>query len=222
MTTTAPVTLQVDTEALNRLNRKLVDYHRVLGRLTIPEVLEKKGTDVRLRLWRLFWDQKFGGRGRKNESIAMRELKRRAKAGAGILVRLRELSSKWGGAPEIAAGRKRKGYKLSLWQKLVWQELERRKSGIGVLAIGFLSKQFQRGFRAPQGRAETTSKATGTMVRLTLTPTSYTIEGFTPGLVEVANRYGIADKAIAEAEKDIDVYLTRKLNEARAQVFGNN
>lgn len=219
---TATATLSVDTTALARLNAKLADYHRVLGRLTIPEVLQKKGTDLRLKLWRLFWDQKFGGRGRKSDSIATRELRRRSKAGIGTLVRKRELDSRFGSPPDIANGRKRKGYKLSLWQKLVWQEMERRKSGIGVLAIGFLSKEFQRGFKSPRGRMETTSKTLGPMVRITANETSYTIEGFTPYLSELSNRYNIANRAIAAVEEDIDVYLERKLNQARAKVFSAN
>ena len=212
--------LIVDATALNRLNKKLIDYYQVLGRLTMPEVLEKKGTDLRLQVWRLFWDQKFGGKGRKKENIPYLELKRRAKAGKGILVRKMEIGG-WGKPPALTSGKKRSGHKLSLWQKLVWQEMERRKSGIGVLAIGFLSKQFQRGFKAPRGKMETTSKAFGPMVRITKEPTSYTIEGFTPYLAELSNRYNIANRAIAEVEKDMDVYLNRKLEEARNKVFGN-
>lgn len=218
--------LLVDATALNRLNAKLVEYQKVNGRYTIPEVLEKKGTDLRLQVWRLFWDQKYGGKGRKKEGIAFAELKRRSKAGLGTRVREKELLSKWGGAPEVANGRKRKGYKLSNWQKLVWQETERRQSGVGVLAVGFLSREFRKGFNAPQlgwrrAQMETESKSFGTMVRLTMDSNSYTIEGFTPYLAELANRYNIANRAIAEVEKDMDVYLNRKLEEARKRVFGN-
>jgi hypothetical protein len=212
--------LIIDTTALTRLNGKLADYQKVINRLTIPEVLEKKGTDLRIQVWRLFYEQKFGGKGKKKPGIPMLELRRRAKAGIGTLVRNRDLSGKWGAAPDTANGKKRQGYKLSLWQKLVWQEMERRKSGIGVLAIGFLSKQFQKGFNLPKGKMETTSKVFGPMVRLTKDETSYTIEGFTPYLAELSNRYNIANRAIAAVEKDVDVYLNRKMEEARKKVFG--
>lgn len=212
--------LIVDQTALTRLNKKLTDYKLVLKRLTIPEILDKKGNDLRIQLWKLFWYQKFGGPGKKKESIASKELARRAKSGKGIIVRARELDAKWGTPPDIANGRKRKGYKLSLWQKLVWQELQRRISGIGLLAIGFLSRRFRSNNARGRYLVENVSKSLGPLVQIKKEETSFTITGFTPYLVELSNRYNIANRAIAGVEKDIDKYLDRKLAEARKTVFG--
>jgi hypothetical protein len=217
--------LTIDATALNRLNAKLVDYQKVYQRLTIPEVVEKKGTDLRLQCWKLFWENKFGGKGRKKYGIAFAELKRRGKARIGTYVRERSLLSNWGAPPDVTAGRKRKGTKLSTWQKLVWQETTRRQSGVGVLAVGFLSKKFQRGWKNPTIFKEANlSKTLGKLVEIdfgiTLTGASYTISGFTPYLADLANKHNIANRAIAEVEKDMDKYLNRKFEEAKQKAFG--
>lgn len=217
--------LTVDATALARLNAKLVDYQKVYQRLTIPEVVEKKGTDLRLQCWKLFYENKWGGKGRRKEGLAFAELRRRGKARLGTRVRERSLLSNWGAPPATANGRKRKGYKLSEWQKLVWQETTRRQSGLGVLAVGFLSKKFQRGWKNPTIFKEANySKTLGKLVEIefgiSLTGASYTIAGYTPFLVDLANKHNIANRAIGEVAKDMDIYLNRKFEEAKRKAFG--
>lgn len=212
---------------MNRINGKLLDYQKIYQRLTIPEVIEKKGTDVRIQAWRLFYENKFGGKGKKKEGIAFAELKRRSKAGLGTFVRDTELQSRWGAPPSVTNGRKRKGQPLTRWQKLVWQESARRDSGVGVLAVGLLSKQFQKGFKGPTlplKRFNTESKAFGKMVEISLEThvngASYTIEGFTPFMGDLAAKHNIGPRALGEMERDLDVYLSRKFAEAKQKAFG--
>jgi hypothetical protein len=212
--------LIVDQSALTRLGKKLVDYYHVLKRLTLSEIIEKKGNDLRIQLYRLFAEERFGGKSGRKSGIAWRELKRRSKAGIGTMVREKSLNNRWGAPPALTQGTKQKAHKLSLWQQLVWQETTRRQRGIGVLGVSFLSNRFRYN---KQGKylVENKSRTLGTLVQIKKDDTSYTITGFTPGMVEVANRYNIADRAIAEVEKDLDKYLDRKLMEARRQVFNN-
>lgn len=207
--------LNIDATALTRLNQKLAEYASIYTRLTVPEILEKKGNDLRIQLFKLFRAFRYG-KGKKG--IAWAELERRSKAGRGTFVRLRTLSNRWGSPPEMTAAGKRKPYKLSQWQKLVWQETDRRQAGIGVLAIGFLSKDRQKGFKGPK-LTRNESKELGTLVEISANEHSYTISGFTPGLVAVANKYDIANRALAEVEEDLDRYLNRKHEEARRMVF---
>jgi hypothetical protein len=211
-------TLNIDASALTRLNQKLGEYAAINKRLTVPEIMEKKGTDLRIQLWKLFWAFRFGGSGGKKRGIAWLELKRRSKAGRGTFVRLRSLAGRWGSPPGQTAGGKQKPRPLSEWQKLVWQETTRRQTGIGVLGVSFLSKRF-RNNKAGRYLVENVSKTLGTLVQIEKDETSFTISGFTPGMVEVANKYGIANRALAAVEEDLDVYLNRKHEEARRMVF---
>lgn len=213
--------LLVNTTDLARINGKLADYVKVNKRYTVPEVLEKKGTDVRIKVFQLFRNESFGGRNGKRGSIAWRELRKRGKEGRGTLVRIKDLQARWGSPPAETKGKKQRPHALSDWQKLVWQETTRRQSGIGVLAISFLSKEFRRGFKGPtlSYTAKNESKTMGTLSEVKHDGTSFTISGFTPGLVEVANRNNIANRALSEMEKDLDVYLNRKHEEARKMVF---
>jgi len=217
--------MNVNTNAeseLSRLSRNLQDY-ALASKYTMSEVLEKKGNDVRIQLFKLFWEQKFGGGGKRKSDIAFSELERRSRAGKGTLVRQKILNSDVGTPPD----KSRTGKKLSLWQKLVWQETERRSHGIGVIAIGFLSRRYRTRKRInSSGQAfieryvdVNRSRALGDLVRITKTEESFSIEGMTPGMAEVASRYNIPTRAMAAVSDDIEPYLARKFGQAFNKSF---
>lgn len=200
--------MAVDASALDRLRGCLQRYYLLSGK-TISDILDQKGNDLRIQLFRGFWAQKFGGGGTKKTGIAFRELARRAKAGIGTKVRLMFLDGRWGSPPSTD----KRGRALSLWSQLVWQEATRRQQGIGVLAVSFLSKRF-RDKRGERYLAENKSKTIGTLVRITKTADTFLIHGMTPGLNEISSRYGIKEKAMNAVSKDMEPYISRKLGEA--------
>lgn len=223
------ITTDADRE-LGRLIRNLQDY-TLVSKYTFSEVLEKKGNDLRIQLFKLFWDQKFGGPGKRKADVAFRELARRTRAGLGTLVRKLFLDSEVGTPPERSAS----GRKLSLWQKLVWQEVQRRAHGMGLIAIGLLSKRYRtrakrdsagKIVRDASGLAMTErwtdvnrSRQLGELVQITKTEDSYSIRGMTPGMGDVAQRYGIYARAMAKVSEDMEPYLARKFGQAYRSSF---
>lgn len=204
-----------DTVALSRLESNLRAYASV-SKLTISEILGKKGNDLRIQLFRGFYEHKLGGKGAKKTNIAFAELKRRTRLGMGTLVRLKYLSDKWTtGLPD----RTKDGKPLSRWQRLVYQETERRTAGIGILGVSFLSKRFRYTNRDGKFLASNNSKTLGTLVTITKTDESYTIEAKTPGMEEVSARYGIRENALNKVSEDMEVYLSRKFGEGFARSF---
>lgn len=198
-----------DLSALDRLTRNLHDYE-LASRKTRSEILDQKGNDLRIQLFRGFWAQKLGGPGGKKKGIAFRELDRRTRAGVGTLVRLRVLDEKWiANMPETT----KDGKPLSLWQKLVYQETQRRQSGIGILGVSFLSKRF-RNKKGERYLAANVSKTLGELVVISKDEDSFTIRGMTPGMNEIAERYGIKARAINAVSADIEPYLARKFGQA--------
>jgi hypothetical protein len=210
-------------KALETLSENISKYALVSG-LTISEILDKKGNDLRIQLFKGFWNQKFGGKGAKKKDIAFRELARRTKGGLGTLVRLKFLDTQWGEAPSVG----KTGRPLSLWQKLVWQETMRRESGIGILGVSFLSKRFRfrkttdalSGLRTVERYSvANVSKTLGELVRISKDAESFTIHGMTPAMNEISERYGIKTAAINAVNADMRPYLDRKFEEAATAAF---
>lgn len=202
--------MSVDASALERLGQNLRDY-ALVSKLTISEILEKKGNDLRIQLFRGFWDHKMGGKGGKKRGIAFRELARRTKAGIGTFVRLKFLDEKWlAGMPEVT----KSGKPLSLWQKLVYQETQRRDAGVGILGVSFLSRRFRQNKDRGQYLVTNNSPTLGSLVTITKTEDSYTVRGMTPGMSKIADRYGIKEAALNKVSDDMEPYLARKFGEA--------
>lgn len=202
--------LTVDVSQLDRLQANLKKYAAV-SKKDEDEILNKKGNDLRIQLYRGFKKAKWKG----GKKIAERELKRRSKAGIGTLVRLKYLTDRYSAnAPKTD----KTGKPLSLWQQLVWQETQRRQRGIGLLGVTFLQKRFRYG---KEGRylVENRSRTLGTLVRIEKSQGSFSISGFTPGLVKIAQRYGIVSTAMAAVSADIEVYLNRKMGDTAKRVI---
>jgi hypothetical protein len=203
--------LTVDASDLARLSRNLKAYKEA-SRKDWDEILNKKGNDLRIQLFKLFRKAKWKG----GKRIAERELIKRTRSGQGTLVRLKYLTDRYSGS---APGTDKNGKPLNRWQQLVWQEIQRRQHGIGVLGVGFLQKRW-RYKKDSRYLVEQKSRTLGTLVRFEKTPEAFTITGFTPGLAQVASKYGIIPKALAAVSADIEIYLKRKLGEtAKREIY---
>jgi hypothetical protein len=201
-----------DISALNRLNKFLTKYQLASGK-TFDEVIEKKGNDLRIKLFQGYWEHRWGNK----RTTGFTELRRRTRQGLGTLVRMKQLDSKYAAkAPQVD----RLGRKLSAWQKAVWQEVYRRQVGVGILGVSFLSKRFREKKGGTRYLVDNVSKTFGTLVRIIKREHQFTIEGFTPGLAKVGQRYGAISKAINAVSEDMIPYLNRKLGEARVMAFG--
>lgn len=195
-----------------------------LSRKTLPEVVAKKGNDLRIRLWSRFWAIRWQG----PKSIVDDQFASRKQIGKGILVRLRSLSDRFLSVsgkklPErektkrVGAREKRK---LTLWQKLVWQELQRRKWGMGVLGLTFLTKRWA----DKKGGRVLVSNRSGNIggsynydkksLRIRAGESGYELAAFTPGITKMASKHGILQGAISDVMADMEPYLRRKMEEA--------
>jgi hypothetical protein len=195
--------ITVDTSDVDRFPHRLREYERVSGK-TADEVLDKQGNKLRIEIGREFRKVKWKG----GKKVAQKELRARTRAGKGTKVRLKYLADDYAGS---APDTDKNGRPLNKWQKLVWQEINRRQAGTGILGISFFNKRW-RFSRGERYLAENRSRKLGVLVRITKEKSSFTIEGMTPGLVTVDSKYGIVNKAKNTVSRDIETYLARKMN----------
>jgi hypothetical protein len=194
----APINLTVPN--LPAFQGTLLEYIRQTKKLP-SEVIAKKGVDLRIKMSqgmkRLAWK-----RGRKGG--AMREQMRRFRQGKGALVRDRQ-----GRSP----GNDKKGRPLNRWQSSVKNEMERRERGVGVLSATFIDRRWR---RARTGRflSQNTSRTFGTILITEQTADTFHMTATTPGVSDVATRYGVVRTAMEQVRADTEKYLTRKANEA--------
>lgn len=190
-----------DVRDVLRVQRNLQEYARVRSKISKDEILNKKGNDLRIRLFKGFWSRRW----KKNAARGL--LKTLVAAGKGIHVRLLRLVAPWSG--RIAATDK-KGRPLSGWQQLVAQEVMRRQSGIGVLGVSFLRKRW-RYKKEGAYLTENRTRGFGRAVTFRKTESEFSITGWTPGLARVAQKFGILGEALRGMSADLEAYLTRKI-----------
>lgn len=208
---------------------------------TLDEILEKKGRDLGIRLFELFNEQKFGGPGKARRGLARAEFDARVAQGQGIKVRdtlldryasarsalnfesrsagqrLRRFGgtlNQWSALKERAkAARERRA---NLWRAVVGEELRLRQAGIGYLAASFLW------FRH-RGRGKLVANNTGQPLgSIEKTADGLSIRSFATGVVRVAARYGIVNRALSEAAADMQTYVARKQREAFDAAFARS
>ncbi len=196
--------LLVDASELRRIQRNLQAYAQVRNKTSVQEILAKKGNDLRINLFKGFWAQRWK---KGNKGGGFRLLNQLSRAGKGVLVRLMTLVEPW--KSQIPAVDKN-GRALSMWQKLVAQEMIRRSAGVGVLGVSFLRKRW-----AEKGNQrfliENRTRGFGKAVTFDLKEGEFVITGFTPGLARVASKYGLITGAIRNVSRDIETYLEKKL-----------
>lgn len=189
-----------DLSDLDRLKRNLKAYLATPHKRTVLELLSHKGNQMRIELWRQFWSHRFIKRKASWKNV----LKRVVGKTDGVKVRWQSLHSPWDSrVPDVD----KNGKKLSLYQKLVAQEIMRRVAGSGVLGVSFLTKRWRKSKGAKPFLIENRTNTLGKSARFELRDDYVQITGFTPGLEKIALRYGILKSAIREANRDIESYL---------------
>lgn len=188
---------------------------------TPDEVLDKKGRDLGIKIFQGFSAHKFGGPGKKRPGLAQAELEARTSSGEGTRVRpalvaqyleqraqLRSSVNSFIGPRTNRQQLRTIKDKVKLWQSFVGREVKIRQSGIGALAASFLW------FRGRSSQA----KGKYYVPNRTGHPIGYVergdgflrIVGLTLGLSEVNIRYGIVATALAQAEQDMEQYITER------------
>ncbi len=201
--------LQVDTSDIERFSRLLMEYAQTARRAP-ARVAIKKGEDIRVQLYREFWALRM-------RADVFEEAKVRSAAGRGTLVRLRELSDKFiTGAGLTAPTQDSSGRALSRWQQLVWQELERRKLGRGMLGKTFVlvkrQREALRKLSTPPGEHGTEDAVPSLTfgrrhIRVNVSEDGYELSADTSGLSKIGNRYGVLGRAMQNVVSDTEKYL---------------
>jgi hypothetical protein len=191
-----------DLTDVARLQRNLKAYLDAPHKRTVLELLSHKGNQMRIELWRQFWKHRFI----KRKGDWRNTLKRiiGGGIGKGIKVRWQSLHSPWDSRVPVVD---KNGKKLSLYQKLVAQEIMRRVSGSGVLGVSFLTKRWKKSKGAKPFLIENRTNTLGQSARFELRDDFVQITGFTPGLEKIALRYGILREVIRKANEDVEGYL---------------
>ncbi len=226
---------------LDRLELALAKYADASGK-SEGEVLDQKGRDLGIQLFREYQRRQWGGAGRgKGRSLAFAELKGRTAVGEGTRVRkwLRdeyEQSRKF----LLAQGRrlKREGLnrqvetnrirRIRLWQKIVGREVSLRAKGIGVLGASFLWFRKRWTKNRLTGRSQVVfvrnrnGAPLGRVIRgddfFQIVADHEAADGKHPHL-DVSDRYGIVDRAVDNVIADMETYRKRKQMEAFRAAF---
>lgn len=197
----------IGVHALHYLNRVLREYVRLRSHKDQAEILQQKGIDLLIQLYRGYRARRWRG----GKRIGWRELKARSKKGKGVKVRSRVLEAHYASR---APKRTRRGHPLTFWQKLVYQEISKRQEGIGVLAVGFLPRRWR--WRVQQNGEKARvlmnnrSRKLGTLVQVSWGPGFFRVVGSAPGSRQVSFRYGIEEQAMDRVARDMNFYIARK------------
>jgi len=228
--------------SITEFNSSLERYVVETGKST-DEVLEKKGRDLGIRLFKGFRDRKWGGPG-KSPRLATAELNARTAAGEGTKVRTsllarynRERASMNSFARSVGQQRRRfsgtldqysrlteqraanRRQRAGLWRSIVGKEVGLRQSGIGVLAASFL--WYRRASSQARGTYITKNRTGKPLGSVQKGPDFLRIIGFTPGLERISSRYGVVNNAIVSATADTETYLARKEIERLRRSFAS-
>lgn len=194
----------VEITGLKELNAKLAQYVK-LSKQSAFDACEKKANDLRINLFRRFYDIRL-----KDQGFKM------PKEGRGVIVRQKTLGSKYeSDAPKVS----KTGRKLNWYQQAVWQEIARRQMGSGLLGISFL---FRRWNKNKTGLVENKSRALGALAQVesnihndqTGLSASITLRGMAPGMRKVSDRHGVVTGAMQDVKQDMQVYINRKMLQA--------
>jgi hypothetical protein len=211
-----------------RFNAALGRYMQLTSKLP-DEVLEKKGRDLGIRLFRGFRDRQYGGP-QRNAGLARRELAQRTAACAGTRVRsslMREYLTKRAALRSQIASfvgpRNARGelgtikQRIGLWQSFVGREVGLRQRGIGVLAASFL--WYRRRSSQARGTFFVKNRTGRPLGSVEKGDGFLKITSQVPGITEVDERYGVVDRALGEAAVDMMNYVSRKERENYAAAF---
>lgn len=208
----------IGIDALWHLNEVLKLYVKARIHRDQAEILQQKGTDLLIQLYRGYRERRWRG-GRR---IGWKELAQRAKKGKGTKVRLKTLEGNYAAK---APKKTKRGHPLTFWQKLIFQEVSRREKGIGVLAVGFLPRRWrytkkgrylsknQTNRPKEWGLENMQSRQMGTLTQVTWGPGFFRVVGSTPGSRVVSFRYGIENRAMDRVGRDMIQYVERTMKD---------
>lgn len=211
-------------EDLQALNAELALYMEV-SKKTAAEVLEKKGRDLGIQLWRGFWELRTKG-GKAAFSGPM--FKAAEKRGWRTKLRSQVIEDEpylgiWQARRQVKARRDKAGDLVASGKRrsrrglLVAQELARRQRGAGLLGASFLAFRKRNDKTAANGwrLVENRSRKLGLLSRVTSGEDAdgnafFRIQNFTPGVDTVGEKNSIFAKAIGAVRADMATYLVRK------------
>lgn len=210
------IRVTVDSSRLDSFGATLSRYIALTSKAP-QEVLDKKGGDLGWRIWRGFF------RIRYKRNIVEKDQRARFAAGIGIMIRSKVVLGRWEKkiplTQKLTAKGRRQGrdpdstYVTSRHQRLVAQELLRRKAGAGALSAAFL--MYRRRSSQIRGTRLVYNNTRQLQGRAVHGRNGILIQGFAPGLRKIDQRYGIVAKAFGESRADMQVYIERKEREAR-------
>lgn len=216
------LTLEV-THDLGRLNEELALYLK-LSKLSVQEVVDKKGRDLGIKLFKGFWRLRTKGSANPFAGPMFTLAKAR---GWRTRVRTRAIEvepylsiqkqgffmrrvMRKGVEKDVKSRRSRRGLAVA-------QELSRRQHGAGLLGVSFLQRRWR---SRSNGRylAVNKSKKLGMLSTVESGPSAdgafYRIVNYTPGIDTVGGGRGLFATAIREVRQDTAVYLVRKQMQA--------
>jgi len=205
----------------------------------VAEMLQKKGNDLGIRLFRGYAAHKWGGPG-KNAGLAVAEARARGQAGRGTVLReklqdifdqgradltrdvrsagqRKRTAERHGVAgiglrqQQLERGKTARENRAALWSKVLATELSLRQSGIGALAASFLWSRKRNNSQGTRVVTNRTGKPAGAV---TVTADSMEIKATAGGIADVGMRYGIVDTALSESADDMLKYLAERNWEA--------
>ena len=220
-------------EDIGKLNEELALYME-LSKKTAQEVVDKKGLDLNIKLFRGFWALRTkGGRnawkGPMFDQAAARgwrtKLRKRVVEDEPYLSIYqfgyfsRRVKRKKGMGTQTDKHRSRRGL-------LVAQELARRQRGAGLLGITFLQRRWRSSQAKGRYFATNKSRGLGTLSMIESGPLEdgafFRVRVFTPGIDTVGEGRGIFATAIRQVREDTAIYLVRKQMESLRKALRTN
>lgn len=201
---------------LSQFNSALARYlaaHQ--GRKSVDDLMEKKGRDIGIRLYRGFSARKWGGAGQRPRDLARRELDARVVQGRGIRLRSAIMRDYLAARSTLRAkqqGKELTGARIeartSLWRRFVGRELAARQRGIGVLAASFL--WYRTRSSHARGTFYVRNRSRQVIGGVDRDENTFRIHADTPGLEVVNARHQIVATALADATADIEEYFRER------------
>lgn len=219
-----PAPINISIPALPAFNRALFDYIKVSKKLP-SQVVAEKSQDLRIKAYKEF-DRHSWKSGRKGGAQDYGKL--RHMTGEGTEVRPSILAKVRAGTAHRFDKTKKKrkrdraldknGTALSGQRLAVWLELRARSAGVGYLAASLLDRRYRKPKKgAPLEERRLVlnrNKKGSTLTTMELTPFRYLISMESSGAVPYDRKYNAANNAVQAVNADMDIYLTRKANEA--------
>jgi hypothetical protein len=221
------------TDNLALVNATLNEYVRVQHKLTVGEVLEKKGRDLGIKLFEGFWKLRQKGltkwmREPDNAVFSGPMFTLAKKRGWATKVRTTELEGPYaslydtGQASKFIGRGKRTTFvpsgpgnrALTKSALLVAQELATRQRGVGLLGVSFLSKRWRNRDESKGGDylVPNTSAKLGELSTIEQSVDAqgngfFRITNKTPGVATMDDKLGIISAALTAVRQDMLVYF---------------